>query len=265
MSKVINSTLSGGGGFSVTDAVLRVIAPTGSTVTLTRSSTTKTVQGISLISGSNQSCYYFSISSSEYSATAWTVTATSGNDSASATVVINAAGEYGVILTYWDGVLYDAGDEYTSITGGFEAFCPAWTGSPNPQGCTKGSTTLSVAFTTPSDGWYNGGWGTVNKVDFNGFTALHVLTTSASNSGNTSHFAAFGVQGSDSSVTEKHTQTDYPGTGTLAPTAAEPCTDLVVGDNTLDISALSEGFVWFGASARGSGSCNVVVTKIWLT
>ena len=264
MSYVINM-VGGSGGFSPYDAILRVVAPAGSTVTVSKGGVNKTLPAFAMSGSAATSCYYYVIKPSAFNSTPWTVTATNGGDTDSNTIVINAAGEYIMQLSYWDGALYYAGDEATDYTGGFETFCPAWAASPNPTGCTKGSTTLSVAFTTPSDGWYNGGWGTVNKVDFTGFTTLHVLATSASNSGNTSHFAAFGVQGSDSSVTEKHTQTNYPGTGTLAPTAAEPCTNLVVGDNTLDISALSEGFVWFGASARGSGSCNVVVTKIWLS
>lgn len=264
MSYVLNM-VGGGGGFSAYDAILRVVAPSGSTVIVTKGSVNKTLPAFAMSGTQATNSYYYVVKPSAFDSSPWTVSATSGGETSTSTVVINSAGEYIMQLSFFDGILYSAGDEAVDQTGGFETFFPAFVISgAQPSGCTKGSTTMSIAFTSGADNWYNGAFGTVNKVNLAGFTTLHVTTTSASHSGTTSNFAAFGVQGSDSAVTAKHTQVDSP-KGNLAPTASEPCSMLSVGDNELDVSALSEGFVWFGGASRGSGSCNIVVTKIWLS
>ena len=249
MSLVINSVLSGGNAISATGALLRVVAPTGSTVTVTKSGTTKTASGISLTSSSGESCYYFSFKATEFSSSAWTVTATYGAESDSETVVINAAGEYGVTLYYWDGELYDAGDEYSSVTGGFESFAPVFA-TDNPQGCAKNAANLRVNFTTSSEQWKNGAWGTTNLLDLSSFSTLHITATTASSSGsNPSNFMLFGVASAKDTTAS----------------SATPHGTIAAGTTTLDITSVRSGYVWFGGSSRGAGSTDIVVTKIWLT
>ena len=265
MSLVLNLTGGGSGSILATDAILRVLAPYGSSVSVTIGGSTKALTPIAISGDQSESCYYYIVNPASFGSA--TVTATLGTESDSETVAVNAAGEYTIQLSYWDGTLYYDGDEYTTYTGGFEQFAPAYLPG-NPTGCSKGADTLVVNLTSGSEAWWNGAWGTVNKVDLSAFSTLHVTTTAASHptkgsGGNISNFVAFGVQGTDSSITAKHTQVSS--IGDLSPTSAEPCASLSVGDNTLDISALSEGFVWIGASSRGTGTCNLVVTKIWLT
>lgn len=119
MSLTLNMVGGGGGGLSSTDALLRVQAPAGSTVTITKGSTTKTDQGHENADDSTVYDYYFIIHQSQFdSTTPWTVTATLGNDTASDTVTVNAANEYDIELSF-SIYLFKAGDQCTSITGGW--------------------------------------------------------------------------------------------------------------------------------------------------
>ena len=53
------------------------------------------------------------------SAGTWTVKAVKGSDSASKAVSITAEGQAATVtLVYWDGTIYDAGNEYTAQTAG---------------------------------------------------------------------------------------------------------------------------------------------------
>jgi hypothetical protein len=51
----------------------------------------------------------------------WTVTAIQGTNTASTTVLITTNKEYEVALSYWNGELYDSGNQYPSVTGGWSA------------------------------------------------------------------------------------------------------------------------------------------------
>lgn len=98
---IFNMVGGGGGSLKATDALLRVEAPAGSTVTITKGSVTKTDLGHENADDNAIYDYYFIIHSSQFDANAWTVTATLGGDSATATIVINAADEYDVVLSYY--------------------------------------------------------------------------------------------------------------------------------------------------------------------
>ena len=90
-------------------AAIGVTYPAGSAVTCTNGSRTfkaKTTTGQ----------WVFAVPE----AGTWTVTATDGTQSASQSLSISAEGQFeSVELMYWDGTLYDAGNEYESITGGW--------------------------------------------------------------------------------------------------------------------------------------------------
>ena len=105
MSLTLNMVGGGGGGLSATDALLRVQAPAGSTVTITKGTTTKTDLGHENEHDHSVYDYYFIIHQSQFdSVNPWTVTATLNTASASDTVIINAPDEYDVVLAYWYGV-----------------------------------------------------------------------------------------------------------------------------------------------------------------
>lgn len=91
----------GGGGLKATDALIRVQAPAGSTVTISKGTTTKTDLGHENADDHSVYDYYFIIHQSQFDgANPWTVTATLGSSTASSTIVINAADEYDVKLIY---------------------------------------------------------------------------------------------------------------------------------------------------------------------
>ena len=102
-----------------TDAILRVIAPAGSTVTISKGAVIKSDGGHENADDNTLYDYYFIIHASQFdSVNPWTVTATLGAQTASTTVIVDAANEYGAILSY--GIfLWDNGDECTAITGGW--------------------------------------------------------------------------------------------------------------------------------------------------
>lgn len=101
MSLTLNMVGGGGGGLSATDALLRVQAPAGSTVTISKGTTTKTDLGHENALDPTVYDYYFIIHQSQFdSQNAWTVTATDGNITQSDTVVIDAADEYDLVFTW---------------------------------------------------------------------------------------------------------------------------------------------------------------------
>ena len=96
MSLTLNMVGGGGGGLTATDALLRVQAPAGSTVTITKGSTTKTDQGHENANDNTVYDYYFIIHASQFdSINPWSVSATA---------------EYGVTNT--GTIVIDMPDEY---------------------------------------------------------------------------------------------------------------------------------------------------------
>lgn len=169
-------------------------------------------------------------------------------------------------------VIYNAGYENSSVTGGWSKFCPAWAGGntwvkyageadperrTNPVGCTKKSDNLEIYWQngTFASVFANGGFATVNLLDLSGYTTLHVQATSASSSG-THNYHVFGVTASKTP----------PADGTNTPPGNYKA--ISTGETTLDISGVSSAYVYIGGMARTnstSGGVNIVVTKIWLT
>ena len=90
-------------------ATIHVTYPAGSTCTATDGATTLTAPDTS----GTWDCVVPNVGT-------WTVRATDGTNSKSASVSITADGQSkSVTLAYWNGELYDAGNQYTSITGGW--------------------------------------------------------------------------------------------------------------------------------------------------
>lgn len=110
---------AGGGHLNDTDALLRVSAPAGSIVTITKGSTVKSDHGHENASDHNLYDYYFIIHQSQFdSENPWTVTATLGEESASDTVIIYLSDEYDVTLSF-ALFIYNVGDQCSSTTGGW--------------------------------------------------------------------------------------------------------------------------------------------------
>lgn len=110
----------GGGGPTAADAILTVTAPAGATVTATKGGTTLTPTLWTAAADATQECALFVISAAQFDATTpWTVTATSGTDTATDTVTIDSNKQYDVWLSF-GYYLYRNGDEFTTRTGGWE-------------------------------------------------------------------------------------------------------------------------------------------------
>ena len=128
MSLTLNMVGGGGGGLAATDALLRVQAPAQSTVTITKGAVTKSDAGHENADDHTVYDYYFIIHQSQFdSVNAWTVTATDGTDTATDTVIIDAADEYDVALNYYFW-LYKDGVMETTVSGGLTAAATGGTG-----------------------------------------------------------------------------------------------------------------------------------------
>lgn len=118
MSLVLNMVGGGGSGGgskpSPTDAVLSVTAPSGSTVTITKSGVTR-IPNFYLV-GTDTDTFFYYIKANDFGT--YTVTATLGDKSKTETITINFPQEYSVVVIY-QLYLYDSGNEYSSITGGW--------------------------------------------------------------------------------------------------------------------------------------------------
>lgn len=100
---------SGGGGPSDADAILTVTVPTGSTVTAIKGSASLVPTLWTTAADASYECALFVIAPAQFDATMpWTVTATRGTDTASATVTIDSNKQYDFVLRY-DLYLIDNG------------------------------------------------------------------------------------------------------------------------------------------------------------
>ena len=73
---------------------------------------------------------------------------------------------------WWNGELYDAGDEFEFITGGWQAFATS-SNSPVKPTITKSSTSVNIKLSYPyNEGAYGGAYVTKNKISFKGKNTL---------------------------------------------------------------------------------------------
>lgn len=214
----------GSGGGQNSFAVIGVIYPSGSTLTCTNGIVTLTAETTSGNWG-------FVIPS----AGIWTVTATDGTDTASETVAITAEGQFvNVELSYWNGELYDTGNEFTDVTGGWVADALGQqTGGWKEVAptLTKGSASMTVQMSTKEG---NGCVHMENSVDMSKFTTLEA---------NISGFSG----GTD--IVDQSYMSIYKKGNNPYHAAAAKITILSAGTFTLDIGALSGEYdVAFGCA-----------------
>lgn len=104
------------------------------------------------------------------SAGTWTVSTTNGTDTVTKEVEITAEGQAeSVSISFWNGALYDAGNQYTDITGGWKR---VGTGGK----VTFNDNNMEVTCTTDNS------FGTVqtaNAIDLTGFASLKVTISAA--------------------------------------------------------------------------------------
>lgn len=119
MSLVLNMVGGGsGGGISGNTAVLEVVAPVGSSVSITNGTTTKTqtaADGHPISDRQTVEAYIFPVGSDEFGT--WTITATRGTETNTTTVTISAIMDYVVYIGYHVPIGQYQEVEYIANTG----------------------------------------------------------------------------------------------------------------------------------------------------
>lgn len=170
----------GSGGPSASDAILTVTVPTGSTVTMTKGGVSVTPTMWVQAADNTLDCALFVISPSLFdSQNAWTVTATNGISSASATVTISTNNAYDMELQLWAGEIYMHGEQYQQQTGGFEVVRVMANTAPIAQ-ASYGTTPNGVISLSVSGTNANGAVSTVNPIDLSRFSTMTVKLQSNS-------------------------------------------------------------------------------------
>jgi hypothetical protein len=259
MSVTINTSGGGGGGsIQSTDALVRIVTDYGSSVSVTAGGTTKNLKPLQIIGDSGKSCYYDLVKPGNFSSTARSYTASLGSDTASGSLVVNAAGEYTSDLSYWDGQLYLNGNQYTSHTGGWVAkkvkFADYTSGGYQVSAAYPTlefeSDTMVASISTSDYANYSGSVLTANAVDITNF---NTITFELNNSG----------IGYTRTVICYVTNVDTQEGGIYSPAVNN--TEYYTGDKTvtLDISGLTGNYyVGFNIRAEGSGTSIVTVRSI---
>lgn len=225
-------------------AYIVVSFPAGtSSCTCSNGSVTLTADASALAKG----LYVFAIPS----AGTWTVTANSGTLSKTQSVSITAEGQAeSVNISFWDGVLYDAGNQYTDITGGWEK---AGTTNTVTFNDTNINIVAASAYAVPTVS-------TVNAVDLSSFTTLSTIISD----GATSHDRRK-YKGILKAVT-----LDESGTETVAATTAltNGPSGSTFPQTDLDVSALTGEYYIRIAAQYVGGTTSIAGTlfvhKVWL-
>ena len=114
---VVGSSGGGSGGPSSSDAILTVTVPTGSAVTMTKGGITLTPTMWVQAADNTLDCALFVIAPSMFdSTTPWTVTATSGTDSATTTVLIDSNKQYDIELIFAPTIVRNGNLEATILS-----------------------------------------------------------------------------------------------------------------------------------------------------
>ena len=236
--------VGGGGSLSATDAILRVIAPAGSTVTISKGGVNKSDQWHENASDNTLYDYYFIIHASQFDGVnPWTVTASLGSQSISETVIINSADEYDVALLYTLYLIKDGQSEFGTLTAvGLKPDSSSSASAVSPS-VSYGSTYVQIGWTatgTASAGiaYYP------TKIDLSKYSTLHVDGTARNESSLTTNasldlWTAIGSYQNSNRLLQQPLLSSTPSSYTSF-------------SKTVDISSLtSEAYVGFNA-ARGS-------------
>ena len=178
------------------------------------------------------------------SAGTWTVKAVSGSKSTSKAVSITAEGQVvTVTLSYWNGELDDAGDEYTAQTGGWT--CVTTGGN---AAATKTNNQLNVSVNQTSSTAYAR---TANKISLTGFTKIQATVSAQT------HSSSWG--GNERCKLLVSANADLS-----APVASVQPTTNKAQTLSLDINLTGTYYVGIKAAAGTASIASMTVTKIKL-
>ena len=216
------SAASGG----VKGAVIGVIFPVGASVSV--SNGTKTY-GSKDTDGNTA----FSVE-----AGTWTVTAALGEDSANKEVTVNEGNFVTVELNFWHGDLYDTGNEFPGVTGGFEAYAYR-TSNAGTMSKSADKITLSVNGSSVAAS-------TAKKIPLSGYNTLKVNLLSAPGTANRVELF----------VGDSEDRKTLKALADIGDSA---------GIKTLDVSGVNEDcYVSLGLRAAGGVSYTIAFDKLWL-
>lgn len=246
MSLVLNMVGGGGGSLSATDALLRVQAPAGSTVTITKGSTTKTDQGHENADDSTVYDYYFIIHQSQFdSTTPWTVTATLGTQTASDTVLISENAEYDIELSY-GFYLYNNDDLRTAVTGGW-SYAAFLSTSNYSAGTLDTAYNGTTCYLSASGQNRQISAVTVNKIDVTDYNALRIEVSDYTFAG--SGYRELDLVSSRGNVSSPAAQVSIDSTGTFS----------------IDVSSITGSYyIGLYLNSGSAGSCAIGFTKMYL-
>jgi hypothetical protein len=197
-------------------ATVNITYPSGSTCTCSDGSTTLTAPDTS----GTWACVVPNTGT-------WTVSCTNGTESKSETVTITADGQsVAVELAFWNGELFVNGDQFTSITGGWDG--SGWVNGWGNAAVNGPSSITSAEITLTNNGREDILFGVFsgNKIDLSKYTKL-VVTVGSSNASN------FQLIVNDI----KKASSDFGEVPVVA------YTYLTKGTRTLDISKIDSGYI----------------------
>ena len=139
------------------------------------------------------------------------------------------AGAWLQFSSAWSGELFDSGNQYTNVTGG-------WVGNGLRSTTVGTNLSLIVANTSPY-------LTTQNAIDLSGYTQLHMIADR-----NAGQYSYFGV----SSNVPSNAKPNYIASAMFNG-----------GENVLNISAINSGHISIGATASWGVTINI--SKVWLT
>lgn len=234
---MVGKTNAGGGGSGKLFAIIAVTYPAGSVCTCSNGTKTlkaKDTSGKAL----------FNVPS----AGAWTVSCTDGSSTVSKSVTITATGQVESVKLSYDLILYDSGEEYSDITGG-------WSGFACYSGTSKGT------FTKNSSSIYiksNGSKGAqsiaaapANKIDITDISTLKVNVTSFNVQSEYRAYFLLSSSRDTLSVSESVASKEIKGTGEIA----------------LDISGLSGSYyvIVYTRAVDGTNTYELTFDRVYGT
>ena len=247
----------GGGGLQSTDAILRVIAPAGSTVTISKGGVSKSDLGHENAADHTLYDYYFIIHASQFdSVNPWTVTATLGAHSKSSTIIIDTADEYDMVISYTLWLVRNGVSEFGTITPmALKATSEATTGYAPTVSYGTGYVQIGYSSVASSNGGGGIGYWSDAKIDLSKYSNLHIDGTvrnpsSYAENVASSAWTSFGNSQQDNRVLYANI------------TNSKESTSYVAYNTDIDISEAVDT-AYFGVKTyRGTSSGNYTVTRI---
>lgn len=245
MSEAFITRRGGGGAF----AIVLVNYPAGATVTCTNSSGKKNIS-------STQVLFYVKKGTLPISCV---VTATDGVNTATRTVSITYEGQSITVTLNYKLFLYDQGNEYIDLTGGWVVNSKRYSSvyvARTPT-LTKGSASMTLSL--PSGNVYSGSLISTNKINVSNFTSLHILYD-ISCTGNSDQKAFCLLFGDIDATTYQSTASCQTESSKYVGGTTTTNVELSV-----DISQLSSLYVGLGLNNQNQDVApRVTVKQIWL-